>query len=183
MANEKGNTVVDEKVDEKLSTDDIVVKDAETGKPMLRIGPGGKDLPEYARIATEGQIVAAKPIVARQQHGVTLQECVNLSQRTVELAQEKAEMAKQLAAAYASAAKAQEDLGGANLKLARLQMKDMEVENKRLFAQVSLEENRTITDNPEQWDINGFNKGEWFIVDIERHAALHPKKGAENGAG
>jgi hypothetical protein len=175
MAKDKGSTAVEE----QLSTDDIVAKDP-GGKEILRIGPDGKDLPDFVEIATEGQIIAAKLIVARQEHGAVLQECVDLSQRTVDLAKEKAEMAKQLAAAYESAAKAQADLGQAKLQLAQHKLRDMEVKNKSLFDEVGLNENSTLTDDPEKHDIPGFSKGAWFVIDAKAREAAN--KAAENGA-
>ena len=178
MSKNKGTTAVE---DEVKVTDDIVAKDVE-GNEIHRIGPDGKDLPKFVAKATDAQIVAAKLIVARQEHGQALQECVNLSQRTVDLAKEKAEMAKQLAAAYESAAAAQADLGKANLKLAQHKMRDMEAQNKSLFVDVGLAENVTLTDDPESHDIKGFQKGDWFVVDAKARDAA--KKVAEgNGSG
>ena len=178
MGKNKGTTAVEDGV---KVTDDIVAKDVE-GKEILRIGPDGKDLPKFVERATEAQVVAAKLIVARQEHGQALQECVNLSERNVALAKEKAEMAKQLADAYESAAVAQADLGKANLKLAQHKMRDMEVQNKSLFVDVGLAENVTLTDDPESHDISGFQKGDWFVVDATARDAA--KKAAEsNGSG
>lgn len=164
------------------ATDEILATDPETGKELLRIGPGGRHLPDYATDATEGQVVAAKLLVERQQHGQTLQECVSLAQRNADLAKQNAATVKQLAEAMEKASHAQQEAAQARLQLARLKMQNMESDNKSLFSQVGLAENATITDDPERWGISGRTKGEWFVVDTKAHEAANAAK-AENGAG